>query len=276
MFWLLQQVGILSTLHCKKLKLAVLDALGAEASPLAELNHEWVGQWLADIGLPQFKRTFLDARLDGHVLDTISVEDLKLLDVNVPFHVTSIKRALQALRLCGYDGEYLKDSCAEKSHGSQKLLHWSAKDVCRWVCSIELDDYVGALNTAGIHGAVMLLDVQFTSNSLACALGISQSKTVIRKHLSKKFVELIGPVAAQDKVDAMQSKTFIPLDPTEAPSNFFRHRSRSVGNRSRQEKAASQPLLPITQFPAATASATVPAVRDLSSPLMDAPRYPTP
>lgn len=59
-------------------------------------------------------------------------------------------------RLCGYDGEYLKDSCAEKSHGSQKLLHWSAKDVCRWVCGIELDDYVSALNTAGIHGAVMV------------------------------------------------------------------------------------------------------------------------
>lgn len=88
--------------------------------------------------------------------------------------------------------------------------------------------------------------MQFSSESLARALGISQSKTLIRKHLAKKFMELIGPVAAQNKVDAMQSKTYVPLDPTEAPSSFSRHRSRSV--RSRQDKA-SEELLPISQFP---------------------------
>lgn len=59
-------------------------------------------------------------------------------------------------RMCGYDPEYLKDSCLEKNRGSQKLLHWSAKDVARWVCSIELDEYVGAMDTSGIHGAVMV------------------------------------------------------------------------------------------------------------------------
>lgn len=94
----LQQIGILSTLHCKKLKLAVLDALSAQPSLLSELDHNWVGHWLVDIGLPQFHRTFLDARFDGRMLDSITVEDLKLLDVTVPFHVVSIKRALQALR----------------------------------------------------------------------------------------------------------------------------------------------------------------------------------
>ena len=59
-------------------------------------------------------------------------------------------------RMCGYDAEYLKDSCADKTRTSQKLLHWSVKDVARWVCSIELDEYVGALDTSGIHGAVMV------------------------------------------------------------------------------------------------------------------------
>lgn len=96
------------------------------------------------------------------------------------------------------------------------------------------------------------MDVQFTSDSLARALGISQSKSIIRTHLSKKFMELIGPVAAQTKVDAMQSKTFVPLDPTEAPSSFSRHRSRSVGHRKGQDKAASEQLLPIAEYPATT------------------------
>lgn len=97
---------------------------------------------------------------------------------------------------------------------------------------------------------MQLLDVNFSSESLARALGINQTKTIIRKHLSKKFMELIGPVAAQNKVDALQSKTFVPLDPTEVPSGFSRSRSRSVGHR-RRDKESSQQLLPMDQFPVA-------------------------
>ena len=58
--------------------------------------------------------------------------------------------------MCGYDKNYLKDSYAEKKLGSQKLLHWSAKDVAHWICTIELDEYAGTLETMGIHGAVMV------------------------------------------------------------------------------------------------------------------------
>lgn len=93
-----QHIGILSTLHCKKLKLAVADALSEQQSSLSDLDHEWVAQWLVNIGLPQYRRTFLDARLDGLMLNNITEEDLKLMDVTVPFHVASIKRALQAFR----------------------------------------------------------------------------------------------------------------------------------------------------------------------------------
>lgn len=76
----------------------MIDALKERPSCLCDLSHEWVGQWLVDIGLPQFQRLFLDARLDGLMLNNITLEDLKLLDVVVPFHVASIKRALQAFR----------------------------------------------------------------------------------------------------------------------------------------------------------------------------------
>ena len=86
------------------------------------------------------------------------------------------------------------------------------------------------------------MDVQFTSESLAKALGISAAKTVLCKHLSRKFAELIGPVAAQRKVDAMQSKNFIPLDPTELPPT--RIRSRSVVGR-RGPKKGETLLLPV-------------------------------
>ncbi len=58
--------------------------------------------------------------------------------------------------MCGFDKDYLKDSCPWKHQGSQKLLHWSAKDVRQWVCSIELDEYVATLDRMGIHGAIMV------------------------------------------------------------------------------------------------------------------------
>lgn len=74
------------------------EAMKEAPSPWSGLDHEWVGQWLLSLGLPQFQRTFCDARFDGNMLNMISLEDLELLDITVPFHIASIKRALQALR----------------------------------------------------------------------------------------------------------------------------------------------------------------------------------
>lgn len=85
--------------------------------------------------------------------------------------------------------------------------------------------------------------MQFTSESLAKALGIGPAKTILRKHLSRKFMELIGPVAAQMKVDAMQNKTFVPLDPTEQASGHGRGRSRSVSNKRGPRKGSVEELL---------------------------------
>lgn len=93
-----QQIGIVSTLHCKKLRLAVEDAISEIASPLRELDHIWVAEWLKDIGLPQYQRKFLDARIDCSMLNVVTMDNLNLLDIDTHFHTTSLKRAIQALR----------------------------------------------------------------------------------------------------------------------------------------------------------------------------------
>lgn len=59
-------------------------------------------------------------------------------------------------RLCNYDKDYLLVKDEEKAHGSQKLLHWSAKAVSEWVCSIELEQHAPSLDKTGIHGPVMV------------------------------------------------------------------------------------------------------------------------
>jgi len=66
-------------------------------------------------------------------------------------------------RLCGYDKNYLSLAKSEKSEGSQKLLHWSCADVGEWLSSIQLEQYVTALDRTGIHGPVMV-----TRQGLCC------------------------------------------------------------------------------------------------------------
>lgn len=89
----------MSTLHCKKLRLAVEDAISEVDSPLSDLDHHWVADWLTDIGLPQYQRKFLDARIDCRMLNSITVDNLNLLDIDTPFHIASLKTAIMALRL---------------------------------------------------------------------------------------------------------------------------------------------------------------------------------
>jgi hypothetical protein len=40
------------------------------------LDYQWVIRWLDDVGLPQYKDRFLEARLDGRMLHLLTVTDL--------------------------------------------------------------------------------------------------------------------------------------------------------------------------------------------------------
>jgi len=48
---------------------------------------------------------------------------------------------------------------------------------------------------------------------LARLLGIPPGKVFLRKHLLRKFLDIVGPVVAQSKLDAQQVKNFSALDP---------------------------------------------------------------
>ena len=43
---------------------------------LERLDHQWVVRWLDDVGLPQYKDRFLEARVDGRVLNLLTVDDV--------------------------------------------------------------------------------------------------------------------------------------------------------------------------------------------------------
>lgn len=67
---------------------------------------------------------------------------------------------------------------------------------------------------SGVHGALMVYEVRFTSEFLASLLSISSSKTLLRRHLSTHFKELVGKEVVQAKRELEVSPGYIPLTTT--------------------------------------------------------------
>ena len=120
------KLGIKMALHRKKLILAIASRQDSSAtSATAEndpsshhgvakdiagkLDHHWVTRWLDDIGLPQYKEAFLEARVDGRVLNVLTVDDLIFeLGVGSLLHHLCIRRAIQVLRQKQFDPNSLQ------------------------------------------------------------------------------------------------------------------------------------------------------------------------
>ena len=63
---------------------------------LERLDHQWVVRCLDDVGLPQYKDRFLEARVDGRVLNLLTVDDVLIgLRISNQLHHLSIKRGIQ-------------------------------------------------------------------------------------------------------------------------------------------------------------------------------------
>ncbi|XP_063720959.1 liprin-beta homolog isoform X3 [Symsagittifera roscoffensis] len=91
-------LGMKNHLHRKKLMLAMRSQLSPRPNPVDHIDHQWVIRWLDDIGLPQHKEAFAEAKIDGRVLYYLTFDDLVSLKVFSALHQISIGRAVQCLR----------------------------------------------------------------------------------------------------------------------------------------------------------------------------------
>lgn len=85
---------VIITKLCRKKILLALQAKQDSATSKdlpGRLDHQWVVRWLDDVGLPQYKDAFLEARIDGRVLNFITVEDLFTLRVTNLLHHLSLR-----------------------------------------------------------------------------------------------------------------------------------------------------------------------------------------
>lgn len=64
---------------------------------------------------------------------------------------------------------------------------------------IFLQEFAENLLNSGVHGAVMVLDPTFNTETMATALGIPSNKHMVRRHLIEEMKNLIGPARSEGK-----------------------------------------------------------------------------
>ncbi|XP_055087844.1 liprin-beta-1-like [Periophthalmus magnuspinnatus] len=210
-----KELGLRQPLHRKKLQLA-LQALGLEEDDLqGRLDHHWVTRWLDDIGLPQYKSNFDEARVDGRMLHYMTVEDLLSLKVGSVLHHLSIKRAIQVLRLNSFEPSCLRRRPSDENNITPaEISQWTNHRVMEWLRSVDLAEYAPNLRGSGVHGGLMVLEPRFNVESLALLLNIPPNKTLLRRHLATHFHLLIGSEAQRLKQDCLENPDYTVLTAT--------------------------------------------------------------
>ncbi|XP_041131385.1 liprin-beta-2-like isoform X8 [Polyodon spathula] len=210
-----QEMGIKQPLHRKKLQLALKAFSMKLVEKSADLDHIWVTRWLDDIGLPQYKDQFNEGRVDGRMLQYLTVNDLLFLKVTSQLHHLSIKCAIHVLHVSKFHPNCLRRRPGEEHNSSpSEVVQWSNHRVMEWLRSVDLAEYAPNLRGSGVHGGLIILEPRFNSDTLAMLLNIPPQKTLLRRHLTTNFNMLIGSEAQQEKREFMESSSYAPLTTT--------------------------------------------------------------
>lgn len=210
-----KELGIKHPLHRKKLQLALCSFSTKITEKSSELDHIWVTRWLDDIGLPQYKDQFSEGRVDGRMLQYLTVNDLLFLKVTSQLHHLSIKCAIHVLHVNKFNPNCLKRRPGDENMTSpSEVVQWSNHRVMEWLRSVDLAEYAPNLRGSGVHGGLIILEPRFNSDTLAMLLNIPPQKTLLRRHLATNFNTLVGSQAQQEKQEYLESSGYTPLTTT--------------------------------------------------------------
>uniref|UniRef100_A0A3Q3IMR0 SAM domain-containing protein n=1 Tax=Monopterus albus TaxID=43700 RepID=A0A3Q3IMR0_MONAL len=210
-----KEMAMKNPLHRKKLLLAVKAISSKQPEKSAELDYVWVNRWLDDIGLPQYKDQFNEGRVDGQMLQYLTVNDLLFLKVTSQLHHLSIKCAIHVLHVNKFDPSCLKRRPSNESQFTpNEVVQWSNHRVMEWLRSVDLAEYAPNLRGSGVHGGLIMLEPRFNSDTLAMLLNIPPQKTLLRRHLTTNFNNLVGAQAQQEKREYVEATGYTPLSIT--------------------------------------------------------------
>ncbi|XP_028263190.1 liprin-beta-2b [Parambassis ranga] len=210
-----KELTMKNPLHRKKLQLSIKTISSKTVEKSAELDYIWVTRWLDDIGLPQYKDQFNESRVDGQVLQYLTVNDLLFLKVTSQLHHLSIKCAIHVLHVNKFNPNCLKRRPGNESQFTpNEVVQWSNHRVMEWLRSVDLAEYAPNLRGSGVHGGLIMLEPRFNSDTLAMLLNIATQKTLLRRHLNTNFNNLVGVQAQQEKREYMEAAGYTPLSIT--------------------------------------------------------------
>ncbi|VVC89211.1 unnamed protein product [Leptidea sinapis] len=178
-------LGITQPMHRKKLRLAIEERRRPDLvrnPSIGQLTHAW------------YAESFLANLVDARMLDTISKKELeKYLGVTRKFHQASIVHGIHLLRIMKYDRQALAVRRHQCENVDADPLVWTNQRFIRWAHNIDLGEFADNLKDSGVHGGLVVLEPSFTGETMATALGIPPSKSIIRRHLVAEFDALIIP-----------------------------------------------------------------------------------
>ncbi|XP_067343285.1 liprin-beta-2 isoform X3 [Channa argus] len=210
-----KDMGMKNPLHRKKLQLALKAFTTKVIEKSSELDHIWVTRWLDDIGLPQYKDQFHEARVDGRMIQYLTVNDLLTLKVTSQLHHLSIKCAIHVLHANKFNPNCLRRRPGdEKQPSPSDVVQWSNHRVMEWLRAVDLAEYAPNLRGSGVHGGLIILEPRFSSETLALLLNIPPQKTLLRRHLATAFSTLVGSQAMQEKREYGNATGHVPLTTT--------------------------------------------------------------
>ncbi|XP_057183371.1 liprin-beta-2 isoform X1 [Triplophysa rosa] len=210
-----KEICIKHPLHRKKLQLALRAFNNKSMEKSSELNHIWVTRWFDDIGLPQYKDQFYESRVDGRMLQFLTVNDLLFLKVTSQLHHLSIKCAIHVLHANKFNPHCLRRRPGDENKTSpSEVVQWSNHRVMEWLRSVDLAEYAPNLRGSGVHGGLVILEPRFNSETLAMLLNIPPQKTLLRRHLATNFSTLVGSQAQQEKREFANASGHAPLTTT--------------------------------------------------------------
>ncbi|XP_076750115.1 liprin-beta 1 isoform X3 [Xylocopa sonorina] len=209
-----KEVEIKNVLHRKKLLYAIESEKsdGAEFFGSDKMDNAAVLRWLDDIGLSQHKEAFQAGKVDGRMLHRLTTEDLLNLGVTAQLHAASLRRGIQVLRELNFEYDNLeRRSVNGNGADGGNICLWTNHRVMEWLRVVDLAEYAPNMRGSGVHGGLMVYEGRFTSELLATLLSISPGKTLLRRHLTTHFNQILGREVVQRKREIESSLGFVPL-----------------------------------------------------------------
>ncbi|CAJ0948073.1 unnamed protein product, partial [Mesorhabditis belari] len=213
-----RELGIKNPLHRKRILLILRRIEEDVLEPVDKFDLHQVLRWLEDVGLPQYKDTFAEYLIDGITLEHLTAADIVEMRITNGSHYATLCRSIQFLKAVNFRPQALDKkfdpTTVSRYPCPNSLVRWAHSTTCEWLRTIDLSEFTPNLLCAGVPGALLVYEPTFTAESLAEMLQIPPHKTLLRRHLTSHFNQLLGQKLIAEKRDFLAQGIYPQLMPS--------------------------------------------------------------